>query len=177
VRRYDSDIIAGMLWAAGFEVPGVPTNPTPARVINMSLGGNGACDSSNASARVYIEAIAQITAAGTVVVASAGNSAGHAVSLPADCAGVIGVAGLRHIGTKVGFSDLGPEIAISAPGELHQHLARHRVPVLILTTTNSGIKAGLECERLDEPTASTTPPSAPASGTAVAGTVALMLSV
>jgi hypothetical protein len=29
---------------------------------------------------------------------------------------VIAVAGLRHIGTKVGFSDLGPEITISAPG-------------------------------------------------------------
>jgi serine protease len=36
---FDSDIIAGMRWAAGLPVPGVPTNPTPARVINLSLGG------------------------------------------------------------------------------------------------------------------------------------------
>ena len=34
-----SDVIDGMRWAAGLPVPGVPANPTPARVINMSLGG------------------------------------------------------------------------------------------------------------------------------------------
>ncbi len=28
---FDSDIIAGMRWAAGLDVPGVPANPTPAR--------------------------------------------------------------------------------------------------------------------------------------------------
>ena len=26
---FDSDIIAGMRWAAGLSVPGVPSNPTP----------------------------------------------------------------------------------------------------------------------------------------------------
>ena len=34
---FDSDIVAGMLWAAGLSVPGVPANPTPANVLNMSL--------------------------------------------------------------------------------------------------------------------------------------------
>jgi serine protease len=29
---------------------------------------------------------------------------------------VIAVAALRHAGTKVGFSSLGPEVAVSAPG-------------------------------------------------------------
>ena len=29
---YDSDIIAGMRWAAGLAVPGVPANPNPAAV-------------------------------------------------------------------------------------------------------------------------------------------------
>ena len=91
---YDSDIVAGMLWAAGIHVDGVPDNTNAARVINMSLGGAGACDNSNSSARVYLDAVAQINAVGGVVVASAGNSAGHSVSIPADCAGVIGVAGL-----------------------------------------------------------------------------------
>jgi len=107
---YDSDIQAGMRWAAGLPVPGVPDNPTPARVINMSLGGAVACEQS------YIDVISALTAAGTTVVASAGNSAGHAVSSPASCAGVIAVAAVRHLGTKVGFSDIGPEITISAPG-------------------------------------------------------------
>ncbi|GAP34473.1 S8 family peptidase [Piscinibacter sakaiensis] len=107
---FDSDIIAGMRWAAGLSVPGVPANPTPAKVINMSLGGTGTCSAA------YAQAMTEIAAVGAVVVASAGNSAGHAVSEPANCAGVIAVAGLRHVGTKVGFSDLGPQIALAAPG-------------------------------------------------------------
>ncbi|HEX9275128.1 MAG TPA: S8 family peptidase [Casimicrobiaceae bacterium] len=106
---FDSDIIAGMLWAAGISVPGVPANPNPARVLNISLGGEHPCNSA------YSDAIARISAVGAVVVASAGNSVGHAVGVPANCAGAIAVGGLRHAGTKVGFSDLGPDIAISAP--------------------------------------------------------------
>ena len=43
---YDSDIIAAMRWAAGLNVPGVPTNPTPAKILNLSLGGSGSCTSS-----------------------------------------------------------------------------------------------------------------------------------
>lgn len=107
---FDSDIIAGMRWAAGLSVPGVPTNPNPARVVNMSLGGLGNCSD------LYANAVAELAAANVIVVASAGNSKGHAVSEPANCPGVIGVGGLRHVGTKVGFSDLGPQLSISAPG-------------------------------------------------------------
>ena len=107
---YDSDIIAGMRWAAGLPVPGVPANPYPARVINMSLGAVGTCHAG------YADTISEITAVGTVIVASAGNSAGHALGTPANCSGVIAVAALRHAGTKVGFSDLGLDVAISAPG-------------------------------------------------------------
>ena len=59
--------------------------------------------------------VAELTPPGAVVVAAAGNSAGQAVGAPANCPGVIAVGGLRHVGTKVGYSDLGPEVAISAP--------------------------------------------------------------
>lgn len=38
------------------------------------------------------------------------------MGVPANCTGVLAVLGLRHLGTKVGFSDLGPEVAIAAPG-------------------------------------------------------------
>jgi len=47
---FDSDIIAGMRWAAGLSVPGVPSNPTPARVINLSLAGAGTCSAAYRSA-------------------------------------------------------------------------------------------------------------------------------
>jgi len=105
---FDSDIVSGMLWAAGIAVSGAPTNPTPARIINMSLGGTGACPA------MYQDAIQQIQAKGVLVVVSAGNEGGP-VDTPANCAGVAGVAGLRQVGTKVGFSSLGPEISLSAP--------------------------------------------------------------
>jgi serine protease len=106
----DSDIIAGMRWAAGIRVPGVPDNPNPAKIINMSLGGDGACRPN------YQEAVDEILARGVSIVAAAGNSTGGPVSEPANCRGVVGVVALRHAGTKVGFSDLGSEISIAAPG-------------------------------------------------------------
>ena len=106
----DADIQAGMLWAAGIAVPGVPDNPNPARVLNLSLGASGACTAA------YQNVVDQILARGAVIVAAAGNSAGGPVGTPGNCRGVIAVLALRHAGTKVGFSDLGTEITIAAPG-------------------------------------------------------------
>ena len=104
----DSDIETAMLWAAGVPVAGYPTNPYPARIINMSLGGTGSCPQS------YQEIVNQLLPLGVLIVASAGNEGGP-VDAPANCTGVAGVAGLRQVGTKVGFSNLGPEVAVSAP--------------------------------------------------------------
>ncbi|HTT00657.1 MAG TPA: S8 family serine peptidase [Steroidobacteraceae bacterium] len=104
----DSDIISGMLWAAGIAVSGAPANSNPAKIINMSLGGSGACTAS------YQDAINQITAKGILIVASAGNEGGP-VDTPGDCTGVAGVSGLRQAGTKVGYSSLGPQVALAAP--------------------------------------------------------------
>ncbi len=167
---YDSDVLAGMLWAAGLSVPGVANNPNPARVLNLSLGGSGSCSQS------YRDAISRITTKDNpaVVVASAGNSTGHAVGAPANCPGVIAVAGLRHIGTKVGFSDLGPEITISAPGGNCVNVAAN-TPCLypILAASNTGTTGPLASTYTDSFNASVgTSFSAPL----VAGTVALMLS-
>ena len=164
-----SDIIAGMRWAAGLLVPGVPANPDRAQVINLSLGGEGACSFD------YADSINEIVAAGTSVIASAGNSSGHAVSEPANCAGVIAVAALRHVGTKVGFSDLGPEIALSAPGGNCVNTAAG-TPCLypILTTSNTGATTPVDSTYTDSYRPSLgTSFSAPL----VAGTAALMLAV
>jgi serine protease len=105
---YDSDIIAAMAWAAGMHIAGVPDNPYPARVLNMSLGAAGSCPAS------YQQIVDELVVAGVLVVVSAGNEGGP-VDAPANCIGVAGIAGLRQVGTKVGYSSLGPEIALSAP--------------------------------------------------------------
>jgi serine protease len=131
---YDSDIIAAMRWAAGLNVPGTPVNPTPARVLNLSLGSESPCSAA------YVDAVAAINAVGAVVVASAGNSTGHAAGAPANCTGVLAVAGLRHAGSKVGFSDLGPAISIAAPAGNCVNTAPG-LPCLypMLTAANSGL--------------------------------------
>jgi serine protease len=106
---FDSDIIAAMRWAGGLSVLGVAANPYPANIINMSLGGEGACPAS------YSDVVTELRDHGVLVVASAGND-GTLVNTPANCPGVLAVSAIRHAGTKVGFSSLGPEIALSAPG-------------------------------------------------------------
>jgi serine protease len=129
---YDSDIIAAMAWAAGFPVTGVPANPYPARIINMSLGSAGACPQS------YQSIIDQLVGAGVLVVVAGGNEGGP-VDSPANCAGVAGIAGLRQVGTKVGYSSLGPEIALSAPaGNCVNTGAGQPCLFSIVTTTNTG---------------------------------------
>ncbi len=168
---FDSDIVAGMRWAAGLPVPGVPANPVANRasVINLSLGGGGPCT------QPYQDAADEITAAGVTIVASAGNGTGHAVNSPANCAWVIGVSGLRHIGTKVGFSDIGPEVSISAPGGNCVDIGFGQ-PCLypILTTSNSGLTSPGSSIYTDHFNASFgTSFSAPL----VAGSAALLLSV
>ena len=104
----DSDIEAAMLWAAGIHVDGVPDNPYPAKIENLSIGAPGSCPAS------YQDVIDQVTELGVLIVVSAGNDGGP-VAAPANCAGVAGIAGLRQAGTKVGYSNLGPEIALGAP--------------------------------------------------------------
>jgi serine protease len=165
---FDSDIIAGMRWSAGLAVPGVPANSNPAKVINLSLGSEGPCSAP------YQQAINQVNAVGTVVVAAAGNSAGHTAGTPANCNGVIAVAALRHVGTKVGFSDLGSEIAISAPGGNCINVTAGSACLYpILTTSNAGTTTPGDNIYTDS--------FRPSLGTSfaaplVAGTVALMLS-
>jgi serine protease len=106
----DSDIQAAMRWLRVSRWPAVPDNPTPAKVINLSLGGTGACSAS------YQAVVNEILARGVVVVAAAGNSAGHPVGTPANCNGGgcrAGTAPCRHQGR---FFRLGSQITIAAPG-------------------------------------------------------------
>ncbi|HVW67695.1 MAG TPA: S8 family serine peptidase, partial [Steroidobacteraceae bacterium] len=66
----------------------------------------------------YQTALSTVTGLGVLVVASAGNASGS-VETPANCSasvsGMIAVAGLRNVGTKVGYSSFGPEVGVAAP--------------------------------------------------------------
>lgn len=107
-----TDIIAGILWAAGLPGSGAPVNPTPADVINLSFAADQACTAG------IQDAINRAVAAGTVVVAAAGNDYGTDVAqvLPAGCDNVITVAASTRSGDIAAFSNVGARVLLSAPG-------------------------------------------------------------
>jgi serine protease len=108
---YISDLADAIRWTAGLPVSGIPTNPTPATVVNMSLGGAGECGTT------YQSAITAATEAGSVVVVSAGNSNVDASNTrPANCAGVIAVAASQKDGSRATYSNYGSIVEITAPG-------------------------------------------------------------
>ena len=119
---FDSDIIAAMRWAAGLSVPGVPDNPNPAKIMNLSLGSKTQC--SAAAGSPYPPVITELLAQGVTIFASAGNEGGPEDE-PANCEGVIGVTAVRHVGSKSLFGNVSGTmitgalpgvVAIAAPG-------------------------------------------------------------
>ena len=126
---YTSDIVDGMRWAAGLSVTGVPANAYPAKVLNLSLGGPGACSSPQQSA------ISAIVATGSTVVVAAGNDDADANDYnPGNCNGVITVAATDRSGNKASYSNYGSVVEISAPGGS----GGTGSPNAVLSTLNSG---------------------------------------
>lgn len=126
---YSSDIADAMVWASGGTVTGVPANATPAKVINLSLGGAGACGTTTQNA------INSARARGAVVVVAAGNSAADAAGYsPASCAGVISVAATERYGARAYYSNYGASVTLAAPGGDARSTAANG----ILSTLNAG---------------------------------------
>ncbi len=107
---YTSDIVDAMRWAAGIDIPGVPHNAYPARVINLSLGSSGSCSSA------FQSAINDVGAKGTMVVVATGNGGSNAVNQPANCSGVIAVTAHAIDGDSADYANIGTQTTISAPG-------------------------------------------------------------
>jgi serine protease len=125
---YTSDIANGIIWASGGTVSGVTNIAARAQVINMSLGGGGACDTTTQSA------ITGARSRGTVVVVAAGNEAQNASnSSPANCSGVIAVAATNKSGGRASYSNFGTIVDVAAPGG--------DTGGAILSTLNAGTKA------------------------------------
>jgi serine protease len=146
-----SDIAAAIEWAAGATVTGVSQTVTEldgitfANIINLSLGAATPCSATEQTA------ITDAVNAGVLVVAAAGNEGGP-VDAPASCTGVMSVAGLRYVGTKVGYSNLssaatttgtsstpGAAVSIAAPaGDCVNLLTTAPCEYSIETTTDEG---------------------------------------
>ncbi|HEX2248337.1 MAG TPA: S8 family peptidase, partial [Arthrobacter sp.] len=108
---YMSDIADGIIWAAGGTVPGLPVNPNPADVVNMSLGGSGACSYTSQAAIDYAYN------AGAAVVVAAGNENRDALNTnPANCDHVITVAASGREGNRAAYSNFGSVVDVTAPG-------------------------------------------------------------
>lgn len=166
-----ADIIVGMRWAAGLPVQDsrgrvLPLNPNPARVLNVSFGGNAACNAA------YQDVIDELAARGVVVVAAAGNKNG-AVSRPANCRGVVGVAALNRDGFKASYSNFGPGLTIATAGGDPRTLGNWGLVLgddALLTISNAGTTTpGAAIYAREAGTSFATP--------VAAGVIGLMLSV
>ena len=108
---YLSDIADGMIWAAGGSVAGVPANPNPAKVLNLSLGGSGSRSTTSQNA------INTARSLGATVVIAAGNETANASnSNPANCTGVVVVAATHRTGGRAYYSNYGSVVDVAAPG-------------------------------------------------------------
>lgn len=106
-----ADIADGITWASGGAVPSVPTNPTPARVLNLSLGGQSACGAT------YQNAINGARSRNSVLIVAAGNdSIPASMATPANCSGVVTIAANGPSGSRASYSNYGPVISVTAPG-------------------------------------------------------------
>jgi serine protease len=127
-----SDILDGMRWAAGLLVEGVPLNLNPAKVVNLSFGGDIPCTSD------YQSVIDELAAVGTLVVVAAGNGDGAGSRLlkrPADCKGVMAVGAVQRDGAKTDYSFVGSNMALMALGG---HDSANPAATLLLSTDNAG---------------------------------------
>ena len=134
-----SSIIEGMLWAAGVPFQGSPALPThPARIINLSFGGDGTCDSTSNAGPIYLQTIATLRSNGVLVVASAGNGAVGEVraSLPANCPGVLAVTGLNQQGYKARYANMLSDGVAVASGDING--SHHLVDDGVYTLINTG---------------------------------------
>ena len=113
---YRSDIVQGMLYAAG--LPNASntfyTGSVPVKVINMSLGSTGgSCGST------YQNAINDVYATGITIVSSSGNEAQEAPGFygyPASCNNVISVGATDFVRNRAYYSTYNDQVDIAAPG-------------------------------------------------------------
>ena len=122
-----SDLIAALRWAAGLPVPGVSANPTPAKVVNLSMGTDSytPCRLRGQDLGATEVALADLKAAGVTVISAAGNfDVPASESYPGNCYPTINVGATAFSGDRASYSNYSvPDskgqmvgVDISAPG-------------------------------------------------------------
>lgn len=108
----DADIIDAIRWSAGLPVTGVPDNPTPANVVNLSLGGLTECTNA------WQDVIDELAELNVVFVMAAGNESRNAFrSSPGNCANVITVGSSTTDGdVDARFSNYGLKVTTATGG-------------------------------------------------------------
>jgi serine protease len=97
-----SDITAGIYWAIGEVVSGLPRNTNVADVINLSIGGQGTCYTGSATQK----ALAAAKAKGITAVTAAGNDNDYAsLSYPGNCYPTINVGATGSQGKPTFYSN------------------------------------------------------------------------
>jgi len=125
-----SDLIDAMVWAVGGNVFEVPLNNNPAQVINISLGGFGACGPTMQST------VDLVRNSGATIVVAAGNENDNASNFnPGNCSGIVNVAATDINAGRAIYSNFGTAITVSAPGGVMNSALD---PSGILSTNNSG---------------------------------------
>lgn len=118
-QGYDSDILAGLIWALGAEAEGVPTNQTPAKVVNLSLGG----PTDEQGRNIWVELVNELTQVNAaaygnpILITAAGNSNQSVDNIvPANIPAMITVGGARFDGQRAEYSNWGASVDLMAPG-------------------------------------------------------------
>ena len=108
----DADIIDAIRWSAGLPVAGIPDNPNPANVVNLSLGGATECT------MAWQDVIDELNELNVIFVMAAGNEANNALrSSPANCANVITVGSSTPDGdVDENFSNYGLKVTTATAG-------------------------------------------------------------
>ncbi len=105
------DLLDGIAWAAGFPVEGLPDNPHPAKIINLSLAGGFAQCGSDLQALVD-----RALQHGKIMVAAAGNHFHKPLQEPGNCRGVISVGSVSAENRIEVYTALDPRTTVYAPG-------------------------------------------------------------
>lgn len=115
---YESWVINALYWSVGGNVPGIPENTMPAKVLNMSFGIDirpgkelSTCD------EALQDAIDFVRSKNAVMAVAAGNdNKKNGFNAPASCNGLLKIAATGPEGLRSYYSNYGEDVSLAAPG-------------------------------------------------------------